>query len=107
MSGMEWWERGLWIIGMLLAICSLAGRQHQWLEAERQSDSRGQAIQRLVDAVAGQEPTRLDADDPLRDRFVFCGRITDRGHGRDCAWQAALALLASAAESDARGATTT
>lgn len=47
-------------------------------------------IERLADAVAYQEPTRVDADDKFRDRFVFCDRITDHGHAFECPWLAAV-----------------
>jgi hypothetical protein len=58
------------------------------------------AARRLVyGATGGQEPTTIAYDElrgenhPLRDRFVFCGRITDHGHADDCPWLAVMDLL--------------
>jgi hypothetical protein len=63
----------------------------------------------LGGATLGQEPTRIAYDEPrpkgypLRDAFVFCGRITDHGHADDCPWQVARVALAPPTEPDAGG----
>lgn len=47
-------------------------------------------VGRLVNRTDAAEPTRKDANDPLRDRFVFCERLTEQGHAPTCAWQEAV-----------------
>lgn len=47
----------------------------------------------VVDATGGQEPRRTDANDPLRDRFVCCGRSTVHGHAPAWPWHAVFTMV--------------
>lgn len=40
----------------------------------------------LTDATERIEPKRPDANDPLRQRYVFCGRWVEIGHSPECPW---------------------
>lgn len=59
----------------------------RWLRIRELEDRE----RRLVDALDGEEPTRPDANDPLRSRFVFCGRWPEHGHASACPWAAIAA----------------
>ena len=90
---MDWFYMG---VVVLMGILAIGVAQHWRGQFEQADERRGRTvaiIERLVEPLAYQEPTRMDANDPLRDRLVFCGRWTDHGHAPDCPWVAAVARV--------------
>ena len=74
----------LWIYTRYAAVVDESGAR--WLEIQQAKE----LIERMANTTSDQEPTRRDANDPLRDRFVFCDRWVERGHASTCPWQALL-----------------
>lgn len=85
-----------WAAIVALGLVACWGVSHFRDLANLADERRGRTVEiiaAMIDVTAGQEPTRLDANDPLRDRFVFCERWTDHGHAPECPWVAAMNRL--------------
>lgn len=81
------------VMMMVLGVVACAGASYFRNLADVADERRGRTvaiIESLVEVTGYQEPTRRDANDPLRDRLVFCGRWTDHGHAPTCPWVAAV-----------------
>jgi hypothetical protein len=77
-----------------IGIVALAACYKLREQADRADERRGRTVavlDAIVTATGCAEPTRPDANDPFKTRFLFCGRWTEKGHGERCPWQAALA----------------
>lgn len=75
-----------WIWRLYSEMVDLAAER--WLKLQTIAEAFG----RMQAAEGGREPVRPDADDPLRSRFVFCGRWPEQGHAPTCPWQAVATL---------------
>lgn len=86
---MDWMT---WIIPGGVALIAAAGIGSLWDRLEKRAADIAymRAIMKdLRSAVGGFEPVRKDANDPLRDRFIFCGRWVDScRHAPNCPWSA-------------------
>jgi len=89
-----------WIVGIpmfVIGIGILLAYSNKACEAEllaHTCEKQKKAIWELTTTTAHQEPTRMDANDPLRDRFVFCGSWPERGHAKSCPWVALMQIEA-------------
>ena len=90
---MDWFCGVMLVVLGIIACIAVSHWQHRADVADERRGRTVEIIERLVDSTAYQEPSRLDANDPLRDRFVFCGRWLEHGHGRDCPWMAAVSRV--------------
>lgn len=87
---MDWFCTAMIVVLGLIAVACV---RHFRDQADVADERRGRTvaiIERLVEVTAYQEPSRMDANDPLRDRFVFCERWTEHGHAPECPWVAAV-----------------
>ncbi len=89
---MDWTCAGLIALlglGSLWLVASIASDRNR---EQRRRTVAHEAIAGLVSAIGEVEPTTPDANDPMRSRFMVCGRWPESGHTKDCAWRRVVAL---------------
>lgn len=80
-----------WALLLIAALACLANERSKRIAAEAFPAAERVLLERLLAQTHGNEPIRRDENDPLRRRYVFCGRWPEQGHSPTCVWQAAAA----------------